>query len=219
MKKTICVLLAALFLCALAACGAGTQTEPAETPAPAASATSIPAPEAPEPAEQAPADSAEGRRETLVAYFSATGTTEAIAKELAAVTGAKLCEIKPETAYTAEDLDWTVKTSRSSVEMQDRSSRPAIVKDLKDAGGYDTVYIGFPIWWDTAPTIINTFIETYGFKGKTVVFFATSGGSSLDKANAEFKSLYPEINWKAGKTLNRASRADIKSWVETIFPD
>ena len=94
---------------------------------------------------------------TLVAYFSATGTTEAIAKELAAVTGAKLCEIKPETAYTAEDLDWTVKTSRSSVEMQDRSSRPAIVKDLKDAGGYDTVYIGFPIWWDTAPTIINTF--------------------------------------------------------------
>ena len=156
---------------------------------------------------------------TLVAYFSATGTTEAIAKELAAVTGAKLCEIKPETAYTAEDLDWTVKTSRSSVEMQNRSSRPAIVKDLKDAGGYDTVYIGFPIWWDTAPTIINTFIETYGFKGKTVVFFATSGGSSLDKANAEFKSLYPEINWKAGKTLNRASRADIKSWVETIFPD
>ena len=152
----------------------------------------------------------------LVAYFSATGTTEAVAKDLAAVTGGTLYEIKPEVKYTAEDLDWTVKTSRSSVEMQDRSSRPAIVNDLKDADSYDLVYIGFPVWWYTAPTIINTFIETYGFKGKTVIFFATSGSSSIDKANAEFKEQYPEINWKAGKTLNRASQADIKAWVESL---
>ena len=153
---------------------------------------------------------------TLVAYFSATGTTKAVAKDLAEVTGATLYEIKPEVKYTAEDLNWNVKTSRSSVEMQDRSSRPAIVKDLKDADSYDVIYIGFPVWWYTAPTIINTFIETYGFDGKTVIFFATSGGSSIDKANAEFKTQYPEINWKAGKTLNRATKAEIKAWVEEL---
>ena len=153
---------------------------------------------------------------TLVAYFSATGTTEAVAKDLAEVTGATLYEIKPEVKYTAADLDWTVKTSRSSVEMQNRSSRPAIVKDLENADSYDVIYIGFPVWWYTAPTIINTFIEAYGFKGKTVVFFATSGGSSIDKANSEFKAQYPEINWKEGKTLNQASKSDIKAWVEGL---
>lgn len=153
---------------------------------------------------------------TLVAYFSATGTTEAVAKDLAAVTGGTLYEIKPEVKYTAEDLDWTVKTSRSSIEMQDRSFRPAIIKDLKDAGSYDTVYIGFPVWWYTAPTIINSFIEAYGFAGKTVIFFATSGGSSIDKANAEFKAQYPDINWKAGKTLNRVTKADIRTWVDSM---
>jgi len=153
---------------------------------------------------------------TLVAYFSATGTTEAVAKELSAVTGGTLYEIKPEVRYTAADLDWTDKTSRSSVEMQDKSSRPAIVKDLADADTYDLIYIGFPVWWYTAPTIINTFIEAYGFKGKTVVFFATSGGSSIDKANAEFKAAYPDIHWKAGKTLNHAGKADIQAWVNEL---
>ena len=111
---------------------------------------------------------------TLVAYFSATGTTEAVAKDLADVTGGTLHEIRPEVKYTMSDLDWTVKTSRSSVEMQDRNSRPAIMKDLKDADSYDLIYIGFPVWWYTAPTIINSFIETYGFKGKTVIFFVDS---------------------------------------------
>jgi len=151
---------------------------------------------------------------TLVAYFSATGTTEAVAKDLAEVTGAELYEIKPEVKYTAADLDWHVKTSRSSVEMQDKSSRPAIVRDLEDADSYDLVYIGFPVWWYTAPTIINTFIEAYGFEGKTVVFFATSGGSTIDKANQEFKAAYPKINWKEGKTLNHESKAEIQAWAE-----
>lgn len=153
---------------------------------------------------------------TLVAYFSATGTTEAVAKNLAEVTGATLYEIKPEVRYTAADLDWRDKFSRSSVEMQDSSSRPAIIKDLEDADSYDRIYIGFPVWWYTAPTIINTFIETYGFKGKTVIFFATSGGSSIDKANGDFKAQYPEINWKAGKTLNSESKAEIKAWAEGL---
>ena len=153
---------------------------------------------------------------TLVAYFSATGTTEAVAKDLADVTGATLYEIKPEVKYTAADLNWRDKESRSSVEMQDKNSRPAIVKDLKDADSYDVIYIGFPVWWYTAPTVINTFIESYGFEGKTVIFFATSGGSTIDKANKDFAAAYPKINWKAGKTLNGASKADIKAWVEGL---
>ena len=153
---------------------------------------------------------------TLVAYFSATGTTEAVAKDHAEVTGATLYEIKPEVKYTEADLDWRDKTSRSTIEMQDKNSRPAFVKDLKDAETYDVIYIGFPVWWYTAPTIINTFIEAYGFEGKTVVFFATSGGSSIDTANKDFAAAYPKIDWKAGKTLNGASKADIKAWVAGI---
>ena len=150
---------------------------------------------------------------TLVAYFSATGTTEAVAKDLAEVAGATLYEIKPEEKYTAADLDWRDKLSRSTLEMQDKSSRPAIVKDLKDAGSYDIIYIGFPIWWYTAPTIINTFIEAYGFEGKTVIFFATSGGSDVIGADKQFHAQYPAINWKPGKLLNKASKKVLQDWV------
>ena len=151
---------------------------------------------------------------TLVAYFSATGTTEAVAKDLAEVAGATLYEIKPEVKYTAADLDWRDKQSRSSVEMADKSSRPAIVKDLKDADSYDVIYIGFPVWWYTAPTIINTFIDTYGFKGKTVILFATSGGSGIAGADKQFHEQYPDINWKEGKLLNDATKKDLKAWVK-----
>ena len=150
---------------------------------------------------------------TLVAYFSATGTTEAVAKDLAEVTGGTLYEIKPEIKYTAADLDWRNQASRSSVEMKDKNSRPAIVKDLEDADSYDVIYIGFPIWWYTAPTIINTFIEAYGFEGKTVIFFATSGGSDVSGADKQFHAQYPDINWKAGKLLNNASKKTLQDWV------
>ena len=150
----------------------------------------------------------------LVAYFSATGTTEAVAKNLAEVAGATLYEIKPEVKYTDADLNWRDKTSRSTVEMQDKSSRPSIVKDLKDAEIYDVVYIGFPVWWYTAPTIINTFIESYGFEGKTVILFATSGGSDITGADKQFHAQYPDINWKAGKLLNGVSKKVLKDWVD-----
>ncbi len=166
--------------------------------------------------EQTQNNQEEKQMKTLVAFFSATGTTKALAEKVAAVTGGDLYEIKPEVPYTSADLDWTVKTSRSSVEMADKNSRPAIVKDLENAGDYGTIYIGFPVWWYTAPTIINTFLETYDFSGKNVVFFATSGGSTVDKANAQFKEQYPAIKWTAGKVLNRASEADVKAWVESL---
>ena len=154
-------------------------------------------------------------QKVLVAYFSATGTTKAAARQLAEVAGADLYEIKPEQPYTDADLDWQNKQSRSSVEMQDKHSRPAISGKLQNMNEYNVVYVGFPIWWYTAPTIINTFLETYDFKGKTVIPFATSGGSSIQKACADLEAAYPEINWKEGKLLNNISKGDLQKWVES----
>ena len=158
----------------------------------------------------------ETKMKTLVAYFSATGTTKALAEKIASQLNADLYEIKPEVPYTAADLDWRDKTSRSTIEMQDKNSRPAMIKDLENAESYTTIYIGFPVWWYTAPTIINTFLESYDFSGKNVVFFATSGGSTIDKANAEFRTAYPTLKWKDGKVLNNASVEQIKSWIASL---
>ncbi len=158
----------------------------------------------------------ETKMKTLVAYFSATGTTKSLAEKIASLLNADLYEIKPEVPYTAADLDWRDKTSRSTIEMQDKNSRPAMIKDLENAESYTTVYIGFPVWWYTAPTIINTFLESYDFSGKNVVFFATSGGSTIDKANAEFRTAYPTLKWKDGKVLNNASAEQIKSWIASL---
>ena len=118
----------------------------------------------------------------LVAYFSASGTTARVADNLAKAAGADLYEIKPAVSYTKEDLNWMNKQSRSSVEMRDKSSRPALADTDADIAAYDTIFIGFPIWWYIAPTIINTFLEAYDFSGKKIVLFATSGGSGFGKA-------------------------------------
>ena len=151
----------------------------------------------------------------LVACFSASGVTEGVAKQLADVTGGDLHQIQPEQPYTEADLDWRDKQSRSTIEMQDKNSRPAITNKLTNMQDYDVVYVGFPIWWYTAPTIINTFMEAYDFKGKTVIPFATSGGSDIKKACEDLKAAYPDVNWKEGKLLNRVSKDDLKKWVET----
>ena len=153
---------------------------------------------------------------TLVAYFSATGTTKGVAQQLAEVTGADLHEIKPEKPYTDADLDWQDKQSRSTIEMEDKSSRPAITEKLPNMQEYDVIYVGFPIWWYTCPTIINTFMESYDFKDKTVIPFATSGGSSIKKACEDLKTAYPEVNWKEGKLLNRASKSEIEEWISGL---
>ena len=150
----------------------------------------------------------------LVAYFSASGTTKGVAQQLVEVTSGTLHEIKPEQPYTDADLDWRNKKSRSSVEMQDKSSRPAITDKLKNLQDYDVIYVGFPIWWNTCPTIINTFMETYDFQGKTVIPFATSGGSSIKKACEDLKAAYPDVKWKEGKLLNRTSKKDLEDWVK-----
>ena len=150
----------------------------------------------------------------LVAYFSATGTTKAAAQQLAEVTGGTLHEIKPEQPYTDADLNWRDKQSRSSLEMKDKSSRPAITGKLDNMKKYEVIYVGFPIWWNTCPTIINTFMEAYDFKDKTVIPFATSGGSSIKQSCEDLKKAYPSLNWKEGKLLNRASKKEIEDWVK-----
>lgn len=152
---------------------------------------------------------------TLVAYFSASGVTKGVAQKLAEVAGADLHEINPEKRYTDADLDWHNKQSRSSVEMADKNSRPAITDKLENMADYDVIYVGFPIWWYTAPTIINTFMESYDFKGKTVIPFATSGGSTIEQACKDLKAAYPDVNWKDGKLLNNATATDLQKWVDS----
>ena len=155
----------------------------------------------------------EGQSKTLVAYFSASGVTEGVAKDLAAVTGGTLYKIDPEQPYTDKDLDWRDSTSRSSVEMKDLSSRPAIKGKVENIEQYDTVFVGFPVWWYTAPTIINTFIEANDFKGKVMIPFATSGGSTIDKSAADLAKTYPDLNWQPGRLLNGANQDTIRAWL------
>lgn len=150
----------------------------------------------------------------LVAYFSASGVTKAAAERLAKTAGADLFEIKPEAPYSRADLDWTDKKSRSSVEMSNPESRPEIAEKLSNMDDYDTVFIGFPIWWYVAPVIINTFVESYDFSGKTIVPFATSGGSPMGRTVEVLKPLCSaSAKWEDGKMLNRISERELKNWV------
>lgn len=150
---------------------------------------------------------------TLVAYFSATGTTETAARALAAQLDADLFAIEPAQPYTTADLDWTDKASRSSVEMDDEGCRPAIDGSVADMGQYDVVYVGFPVWWYVEPRIIDTFLEGYDFAGKTIVPFATSGGSGLGKADRRMAQICPGATVRKGGMLNDHSRAAIEAFI------
>ena len=154
---------------------------------------------------------------TLVAYFSASGVTANVAKLLAEAAGADLFEIKPAVPYTNADLNWMDKKSRSTVEMQDKSSRPAIAAPCSNRADYDTIFVGFPIWWYVAPTIINTFLESGDFSGKKIVLFATSGGSGFGKTVANLKDSASGATIVEGKLLNGTqSVAGLKNWVDSI---
>ena len=153
----------------------------------------------------------------LVAYFSASGVTAKLAKTLASAIGAELFEIVPQTPYTDADLDWTNKKSRSSVEMNDKSFRPAVAGKVGNMAAYDTIYVGFPIWWYVAPTIINTFLEQYDLTGKTVIPFATSGSSGMGNTNAALAPSSKGAILKAGKRFNsNAKEAELKAWAESL---
>ena len=156
------------------------------------------------------------KSKVLVAYFSASGVTRGVARQLSEAAGADLHEIKPQQPYTDADLDWRDKQSRSTIEMQDKSSRPAITAKLQNMTDSDVVFVGFPIWWYTCPTIINTFMESYDFKGKTVIPFATSGGSSINKACDDLRTAYPDVTWKEGRLLNGAGKKDLEAWVKKL---
>lgn len=145
----------------------------------------------------------------LVAYFSAGGVTAGRAAQLAGAVSGELYEIAPAKRYTAADLDWQDRRSRSTLEMNDPDARPALSGAMPDLAAYDAVYIGFPIWWYTAPRIINTFLESGDFSGKKLALFATSGGSGIDRAVKDLKKRYPQLDIAGGRLLNGGVSGDI----------
>lgn len=152
---------------------------------------------------------------TLVAYFSASGVTEKLAKTLSEAIGADLYEIRPAEPYTSADLDWMDKKSRSSIEMKNKSFRPAVVGKVENIGQYDRIFVGFPIWWYVAPTIINTFLEQYDLTGKVIVPFATSGMSGMGNTNAELRNSCKGADLREGKRFSSSAKAsELKSWAE-----
>lgn len=154
---------------------------------------------------------------TLVAYFSASGVTAKVAENLAETIGADIFCMEPEIPYTKSDLDWTNKESRSSIEMSDPTSRPSIKEKRDNMDDYDTVFVGFPIWWYVAPTIINTFLESYDFTGKTIIPFATSGGSGMGKTNEKLLPSCPGARLIEGKVLSsKASKGELSDWVGSL---
>ena len=152
----------------------------------------------------------------LVAYFSASGTTKKVAEMVADSAEADLYEITPKEAYTSADLNWMDKKSRSSVEMSDKKIRPEIAGEDAKIENYDEIFIGFPIWWYVAPTIINTFLEKYDFAGKKIILFATSGGSGFENTVKELQPSAPDATFIEGKLLNNTNKQEIENWVKTL---
>ena len=160
---------------------------------------------------------------TLVAYFSATGNTKKVAETIAEITGSTLFEIEPSQPYTEEDLDGWNESARGTRESKDRSTRPEVKNKVEDMGQYDTIYLGFPIWWYTCPTIINTFLEQYDLTGKTIIPFATSGGSNFGNTEKDLKVSAPDAVFKPGKVLfktegvlNDVDRNTVEQWLKSI---
>ena len=161
-------------------------------------------------------NSMQSNHKILVAYFSATGVTARAAQKVAEATGGEVYAITPAKPYTDADLDWRDKQSRSSVEMNDPKACPALGGERLDVSEYDVVFIGYPIWWNQAPRLINTFIESHNLKGKTVIPFATSGGSTIAGSAATLKRSYPALEWKEGRLLNRADEKTLRTWIERL---
>lgn len=155
-------------------------------------------------------------RKTLVAYFSASGVTKKVAEKIAAAANGDLFQIEPAIAYSEKDLNWMNKNSRSSLEMSDKDFRPAMIKKELNLSEYDSILLGFPIWWYVAPTIINTFLESYDFSGKKITLFATSGGSGFGNTVQELRNSAPDAHIVEGKIMNMASAEDIQKLIEEV---
>ena len=153
----------------------------------------------------------------LVAVFSASGVTKRVGEEIARIAGADFYEIVPKEIYTSADLDWMNKKSRSSIEMNDPSARPEINGKVADMASYDTVIVGFPIWWGVAPRIIDTFLESYEFSGKNIIPFCTSGGSGIGRSGPNMEALAGTGTWLEGKRFSgNVSEADLQSWIDSL---
>ncbi len=240
MKKILSIVLATLMFTLLAACGSSAKaettstqavteaqketaqstaaaTEAAKTEAPAAETAAPSAAEA--PATEAPAETAAStaHSDVLVAYFSATGTTKGVAERIASVTGGDLYEIVPANPYSAADLNYNDRSSRSTKEQNDKSARPEIGSKDISLEGYTTIYLGFPIWWGEEPRILDTFAEKYKFDGITVIPFCTSGGSGIGRSGPNMAALAGSGTWLDGKRFSgNVSEADLKSWIESL---
>ena len=155
-------------------------------------------------------------KKVLVAYFSASGVTKKVAEKIAAAVNGDLFQIEPAIAYSEEDLNWMNKNSRSSLEMSDKDFRPAMIKKELNLSEYDSILLGFPIWWYVAPTIINTVLESYDFSGKKITLFATSGGSGFGNTVQELRNSAPDAHIVEGKIMNMASAEDIQKLIEEV---
>ncbi|MCI9597804.1 MAG: flavodoxin [Firmicutes bacterium] len=198
MKKVLSLLVIFAMLFSLASCGGSAEKETTGQKAQSASQESQPA---------------GAGSKSLVAYFSCTGNTKAVAEKIADLTGAELYEIVPETPYTDEDLDYNNDDCRANKEMNDPSARPVIGSDPIDTAAYDTIYIGFPIWWGTMPRIIDTFLDTYDLSGKTVMPFCTSGGSGISQAVESMKQAEPDAIIKEGLQASGPDDSELTTWL------
>ncbi len=217
MMRLTALILLVVFMLTFAACG----SKPAsgETQAQSATTAETKAAQAEQTATAADAqtstqaaDPAPAGNTALVVYFSATGTTKGVAEQIASVTGADTYEILAAQTYTADDLNWHDQNSRTTLEQNDKSVRPAIGSETISLDGYSTIYIGYPIWWGEEPRIMDTFVESYDFSGKTVIPFCTSGGSGIGASGANLAANAGSGNWLEGARLSSSS--DIAGWIE-----
>lgn len=223
MKKLISMITVICLLFSLTACGAGSGTNSSTEPSAAQPQTETPSSEPAEDPDASADDPAEGSdpasepteeaAKTLVVYFSATGNTKAVAEEIVRLTGGDLYEIAPAVPYTDEDLNYNNNDCRANQEMNDASARPAIGSETIDISTYDTVFVGYPIWWGTMPRIINTFLDTYDLSGKTVLPFCTSGGSGISKSVTDIRAAEPDADVRDGLRASGANDSGIASWI------
>ena len=220
MKKLTAILLSLLMVIGLAACSGNTEQtgqsstlQSAENSSPADTTDN----ESSAPTDSSSTPDKEEALKVLVAYFSATGTTEGVAEHIANGLNADIYEIVPEQPYTSADLDWNDNDSRSTIEMNDPNARPAISGSVENMEQYDVVFIGYPIWWGEAPRIVSTFMESYDFSGKTIVPFCTSGGSGVGSSATNLEQLTSGANWLEGRRLNgRDSQDTVMEWVNSL---
>ena len=218
MMRAAALVMLIVFMLTFAACGSKPAT--GETQAQTATTAETKAAEAEQTAptadKQAPmqtvTESAPAANTVLVVYFSATGTTKGVAEQIASVTGADTYEILAAQTYTEDDLNWHDQNSRTTLEQNDKSVRPAIGSETISLDGYSTIYIGYPIWWGEEPRIMDTFVESYDFSGKTVIPFCTSGGSGIGASGANLATNAGSGNWLEGARLSSSS--DIAGWIE-----